>query len=155
MTIRPYQATDLDACMALFDSNMPPYFLLEERQPFMDWLAANASDGRYYVLEQNGQLLGCGGWYWDTERQQMGLSWGMIHQDWHSQGLGTQLTLHRLRAGWAAYPKEPFVLCTSQHTAPFYERLGFQTQTITPNGFGEGMHRYDMTAKLTPSVFPL
>lgn len=143
--IRPYQASDFAACMAIFDSNCPPYFIPEERQPYGDWLREKALDGRYFVLEKDQEVLACGGWFWEAEG--LGLSWGMVHQDHHKQGLGTQLTRYRVAAGLAAFPKAAFRLCTSQHTEAFYQRMGFVTETITPDGFGPGLDRYDMIAQ--------
>lgn len=35
-------------------------------------------------------------------------------------------------------------LDTSQHTRPFYERLGFRTVRVTPDAYAPGLHRYDM-----------
>lgn len=147
--IRPYQTSDFNACLALFDSNCPPYFVLEERQPYINWLQEKALDGRYFVLEQDQQVLACGGWYWDEAEGGLSLSWGMVHQDHHKKGLGTALTRYRVQAGLAAFPKSIFRLCTSQYTEAFYQRMGFVTQKITPNGFGEGMDRYDMTTQKT------
>lgn len=147
--IRPYQTHDFDACLTLFDSNCPPYFIPEERQPYIDWLQKKALDGRYFVLEKDQQVLACGGWYWDNDADGLGLSWGMVHQDHHKKGLGTTLTHYRIQAGLTAFPKAVFRLCTSQYTEAFYQRMGFVTQKITPNGFGEGLDRYDMTASKT------
>lgn len=44
------------------------------------------------------------------------------------------------------------VLDTSQFTAPFYARLGFQEVRRTPNGYGPGLDRVDMVVDLTDST---
>lgn len=145
--IRPYLPDDFNACMVIFDSNCPPYFNPKEREPYIDWLQHRALDGRYFVLEQEGQILACGGWYWEADADRLGLSWGMVHQDHHKKGLGTQLTSYRVAAGLAAYPNAAFHLCTSQYTEAFYQRMGFVTETVTPDGFAPGLDRYDMIAQ--------
>lgn len=64
--------------MAIFDSNCPPYFLPEERQPFLDWLQTeHALGGRYFVLSVKDKVLACGGYFPRVEQQQTSLSWGM------------------------------------------------------------------------------
>lgn len=152
LTIRPYQPTDFEACVAIFDSNTPPYFSPEERQPYISWLQEKSLDGRYFVLEYQGTIRACGGWFWEKERNYLGLSWGMVQQQYQKKGLGTALTEHRCKIAKAAYPNTPMQITTSQLTEAFYERMGFVTQKITPNDFALGLHRHDMmTVTDTPA----
>ena len=39
-------------------------------------------------------------------------------------------------------------LHTSHLTSAFYERLGFRTTRIVPDGYATGLHRHDMTMEL-------
>ena len=39
-------------------------------------------------------------------------------------------------------------LHTTQHSAGFFARFGFETQQITQDGYGSGMDRYDMTLNI-------
>src|SRR5260370_31745648 len=59
MDVRPYQSSDRDACLALFDSNVPRFFAALERGGFESFL--DAPDCSYFVMEHEGAVLGCGG----------------------------------------------------------------------------------------------
>lgn len=143
--ITPYTAKDQAACLAIFDSNCPPYFLPEEKQPFLDWLQTEeALGGRYFVVGKEEKVLACGGYFPRPEQQQTGLSWGMVHQDYHKQGIGSLLTQFRLEAIAQEFPNWPCCINTSQYTQAFYAQHGFVTKSVILNGFGEGLHDYCM-----------
>ncbi len=144
-TIIPYTTAYKDACLAVFDSNCPTYFLREERQPFLDWLQTeDALGGRYFVLLIEDEVRACGGYFPRPAEKQTGLSWGMVHQADHKKGLGTLLTTFRLKAIVQAFPDWPCCINTSQYTKAFYERHGFVTKSVIVNGFGEGFDDYCM-----------
>jgi hypothetical protein len=60
-SIRPYSRADKDACLAIFDSNLPQYFTPSGRsllKRFLDNLP-----GPFQVLEDaEGTVLACGGY---------------------------------------------------------------------------------------------
>jgi len=143
-TVEVYKAKHKSACLAIFKTNMPKYFLLEEFHDFDKWLDEKGLNGRYFVCLQNGQLVACGGYFYDNEREKAGLSWGMVDANLHRMGIGTQLTTFRVQKMIAEFPNETYMIDTSQHTAPFYQKMGFVTKEITPNGFGEGLDQYYM-----------
>ena len=66
MNVRPYHPNDEAACLALFGSNMPRFFAEAERPDFADFLATlvdpSAADP-YFVIEEGGQVVACGGVY--------------------------------------------------------------------------------------------
>lgn len=148
-TIESYSPTHKKACLEAFKSNMPKFFLLEEFHDFDKWLDEKALDGRYFVCLQADQVVACGGYFYDEAQKKAGLSWGMVHSKLHGTGIGTQLTAFRIQKMKAAFPDAIYKIDTSQHTAPFYERMGFVTKTITPNGFGEGLDQYYMEIETT------
>lgn len=45
VTIRPYRAEDREACLTLFDGNMPRFFDESEREGFVAWLTARPCIG--------------------------------------------------------------------------------------------------------------
>ena len=95
MRIRDFREYDRAACLALFDSNVPAYFLTDERDAFADFLTSPM--GRFYVVEDDQtNVVGCGGWYIDGSVA--GLSWGMIDRRLHGRGHGRFLLQQRLRA---------------------------------------------------------
>jgi len=106
MRIRNYRFEDSDACLAVFDSNVPEYFLSSERKAFSQFLKGPdflpprlrehpGSEARFYVVEDKDEIVGCGGWYLDDTVA--GLSWGMVDRSRHRQGLGRLLLEVRLK----------------------------------------------------------
>lgn len=154
MSIRPFTPEDRDACLALFDSNVPEFFAPEERADFMSWLGRPfdpGESGEYYVLEDGGRVVACGGvWLGPGNGEAAaGLSWGMVARDAQRRGYGSALLhfrLERLRALGAA----DVHLDTSQHSAPFFARFGFREVRRVPGGYGPGLDRVDMVARLAP-----
>lgn len=143
ITIREYSARDYHACLALFDSNCPKYFSAPERELFADWL--NKTDrASYSVMEREGEIIACGGIYHDPETNSVGMAWGMVRQNLHRQGHGRRLTEFRLEQMAEQFPTLAQRLGTSQHTFRFYEKMGFEVEKITRNGFAEGIDQYDM-----------
>lgn len=146
MKIRPYQKSDKEACLHIFESNRPKYFMAEERQQFIDWLEKPDREA-YYVGEINGEIVACGGIYADDKNQLCGLAWGMVNHADHGKGYGKKLSLFRLERMTERYPSYRHELGTSQHTAAFYEKLGFETEEIIKDGFGPGLDHYRMVRK--------
>ena len=147
--IRPYQPSDRDACLSIFDANTPQFFLPGERADFEAWLNGSEGSAEYLVTEETPGVVACGGlWFSEDADRPAGFAWGMVHPDWQRQGLGGALArvrLARLRALGVARAR----LDTSQLTAPFYARLGFQEVKRTANGYGPGLDRVDMIVNLT------
>ena len=143
LEIRLYQKTDLEACLTVFDSNIPQYFMQSERDEFIEWLAKPDRDD-YYVLLHKGALVACGGIYHDPENRETGLAWGMVRKDLHKKGLGKALSLHRLEVISQKYPDYQQQLVTSQHTTAFYKKLGFEIVSVEKDGFGPGLDNYKM-----------
>jgi predicted GNAT family N-acyltransferase len=137
--IRPYELSDRDACLAAFVSNMPRYFADNELPDFQRWLEGPAE--RYFVVEREGKVLGCGGYAWNERDEDISMTWGMIHNEAHGQGLGHALTVHRLEEAASRYPGGKMRCETSQHTEAFYARFGFQRTLVTPDGFGPGIDK--------------
>jgi len=145
---RPYRPEDLAACLALFDSNTPPFFAPEERAEFSAFLETlPAADRPYLVLTQAGEVIACGGLILETKGR-ASFTWGMVARAHHGQRLGTQLMQARLDLARSLPGITELVLATSQHTHGFYKGFGFTTQGITPDGFGPGLDRWDMTLRL-------
>lgn len=143
ISIREYVDADRDVCLSIFDSNRPKYFAEHERKEFADWLD-QADRESYSIMKLDDEIVACGGIYRDAEKTHIGMAWGMVRHDLHSNGLGRRLTEFRLQQMEELYPDVPQRLATSQHTFEFYEKLGFATTKVTADGFGPGIDRYDM-----------
>lgn len=143
MRLRPYLLTDKAACLAIFDSNTPLYFGVDERPEFAEFLDAPNCD--YFVVEDEAAtVVGCGGYYVDSTRGLAALCWGMVVRDHHKQGLGQFLLRERLAKICQGKEAEQVLIQTSQHTAGFFEKAGFVTTYIVEDAYAPGLHRYDM-----------
>lgn len=150
-SIRNYTASDRDACRAIFVSNMPTFFAPEELVDFDDWLDGyrkkDVSDDTvdaYFVLENDGRLLACGGFFLELSSRLATMTWGMVANDQHGKGYGRQLLLYRIEQIRTILPDATIALDTSQHAYRFFGKLGFSVQKVTPNGYAKGLDRYDM-----------
>ncbi len=154
MRIRNFQKTDFQGCIDIFSSNCPKYFDEKELNFFNKYLEARSqhvifnpiqSEADYYfVAEEKNKIFGCGGFYKIKDANQVQFAWGMILNSFHNKGLGTLLTNYRLENIKTLYPEAKITLGTSQFTYPFFEKKGFQITNFYPDGYGEGLDRYDM-----------
>ena len=124
MDVRPYLSSDRDGCLAVFDSNSPDFFQSEERREFGEFL--DGPNGSYFVMEHEGAIVGCGGYFITEERALARLVWGMVRRDLQRQGLGRFLLLFRLREITKAGGVERVRLDTPQRSAAFFERQGLK-----------------------------
>ena len=147
MHVRPYQASDMDRCLIVFDSNTPRFFHTSERVLFERFL--KQPYGVFLVIEDDaGSLVACGGYDIDAEAGTGLLTWGMVIRDYHGRGFGTALALARLSALVDTPGIEHIIIETSQYATDFFELFGFVTQKITEGGFAPGLHKYDMVLRL-------
>ena len=147
VTCRQYSSSDYAACLRIFDANVPRFFRVEEQGGYAEFLAN--LPGPYLVLiDSPHTVVACGGYAVAEGSSVADLCWGMVDQEHHGRGLGhvlAELRIERIRGdpGVAA-----IALNTSQHTVSFYERLGFRTIKVEPDGYALGLHRHDMLMEL-------
>ena len=144
--VRPYAVADKDACLALFDSNVPAFFDPTERADFADFL--DQPQGHYFCIEQDGKIVGCGG-FAREDRGQARFTWGMVDRGHHGDGLGRLLTEHRLQeiARDGSYGEAD--LSTTPRVAPFFAKFGFVETGFEKDGFAPGMDKVVMIKTLT------
>ena len=151
--IREYTTADRQACLGIFDSNCSQYFDPSEREYIENWLTAqdegrptypNSAGDRFYVLEYEGTVIACGGFYLLKDEHAVSISWGMVHVGHHRKGFGRQLFQYRLDVIRKLRPDAKILLDTSQHTFGFFEKMGMKIKAVTKDGYGEGLDRYDM-----------
>lgn len=142
--IRRYDGgEDRAACLGLFDTNVPDFFLPEERSGFGSFL--DELPGPYFVMEdKDGRVVACGGYALADGGRRADLCWGMVDRSLHGRGLGRQLVKHRVEAARRHSGVQEAVIQTSQHTKGFYRALGFDLVGIERSGFGPGMDRCTM-----------
>jgi ribosomal protein S18 acetylase RimI-like enzyme len=144
--IREYQTGDYKACLSVFDSNVPLYFAAAERTSFASFLAQLTCP--FFVAEHESHVVGCGGFYLVPADGLAGLVWGIVACHHQRCGVGSALLRERLRR--LAF--EPAIrtvrVNTSQHTAAFFQRFGFQTALTIEDHFADGLHQYQMLLRL-------
>lgn len=154
MIIRPYTIEDKQQCVEVFESNRPKFFDKEELPAFIKWLGvqgegidpaySNAEKDEYFVIEENKRIIACAGFYIVKGAKKANLAWGMIHSDFHKKGYGTTLYMFRkdvIRKQWPGYA---ITMGTSQHTYPFYEKMGMKVVASFKDGYGPSLDRLDM-----------
>ena len=140
VSVRPCQPDDRQACLAIFLSNVPAYFAPEEQVEFESYL--DEATTNHLVVLRDQRLVACGGWY---VHEGVGrLSWGMVMQSHHLETLGTVLLLWRLKQIFLLPTIDEVHLDTSQHSAGFFNRYGFEAVRTTLNGYGPGLHQVAM-----------
>lgn len=145
MDVRPCLPSDHNACLAVFDSNLPDCFAAADRAEFENFL--RASSAPYFVMEHDNAILGCGGYYLADGVAR--LTWGMVHRDWQRRGLGRLLLLYRLREISKTGGSPMVQLATSPTTARFFERQGFKRMQTIKDGYAPGTDRIEMAMRLT------
>lgn len=127
---------------------MPKFFAPDELPDFENWLqrqeTPRTATEQYYVVEQNNAVIACGGYFIDPDKQDARMTWGLVHNALHRQGIGKALFLHRMGVIKSVCPACIIGLDTTQHAYAFFEKLGFTTIRITKDGYGPGLDRYDM-----------
>lgn len=145
MLIRPYTAADQQDCIAAFKSNIPKFFAPHELVDFEDWLRhVEQQNEHYYIAELDGEVIACGGFSIYPDKKLATMAWGLVHNSLHKKGIGKALLLHRIKMIRSVHPQCTIGLDTTQHSFPFFEKLGFVTTKITKDSYGEGLDRYDM-----------
>lgn len=144
--IRPYKPSDKTSLIKLIRLNTPKYFAPSEEDWFSDFLDKEVED--YFVIENNNNIVGCGGVNYEKGENIAVLSWGMIHPNHHKQGLGSFLTKHRINHVKTVCSAKRIIVRTSQHTYGFYLKMGFTLTKTKENHWGPGLDLYYMEMSL-------
>src|SRR6185295_9302377 len=125
-----YSISDRESCLAVFDSNVPDgFFDASERAGFAAF--RNGPQCPYFVMEHDGAIVGCGGFFTDPERIEASLTWGMIRRDAQKPSLGRFLLLYRIREISKIGTVQKVRMSTSQRAAGFFEKQGLKTVQVT------------------------
>jgi ribosomal protein S18 acetylase RimI-like enzyme len=137
LKFRPYQLSDREEVLNLFDSNIPEYFAPEERTEFIKFL--NAEKEVYDVLLYQCNLVGAGG-FCTHDQHEARIVWFMILSDLHAEGFGRALILRLLEFITKDTSYKCISLMTSQLTDGFYQKFGFKTTKRVADFWFKGMH---------------
>lgn len=150
LRVRTFEPADRDGCLAIFDSNCPRFLHTEERPGFAEWLAA--PQGTYLVIEEDGAVIGCGGFALEDDQVTLTLTWGLLHAAHHGRRLGELLLLERLVRSLDTCDATHSKLGTTRMIEPFFGRVGYRRVSETPDGWGPGLDRVDLRLEFTPEV---
>ncbi|MBI3234572.1 MAG: GNAT family N-acetyltransferase [Bacteroidetes bacterium] len=150
--IRLYDPKDKATCIEAFKSNVPKYFTEDEValfDVFLDEIAHPEISNQtyYYVILENDEVVGCGGFGIREGAKDVTLAWGLVHNNHHKTNLGVKLLSYRLEQIQIHFPNADVYIDTTQHTYTFFEKYGFVTTKITEDFYAKGLHRYDMVLK--------
>ena len=138
--IRNYLPDDRQELLQLFRLNTPEAFHPSEGEYFVKYLENEIED--YFVFEEKKMILGCGGINY-SEHNTGVISWDMIHPAYHGQGIGRKLMEHRLTLLTMKKIYQVNVR-TSQIAYKFYQKLGFELQSVKKDGWAPGFDIYQM-----------
>lgn len=143
MQIRAFNPhTDVPTLLSLLRLNTPEFFAPEEEEDFINYLKYEAT--RYFVVEADDQLVGCGGYNNPDGPTIFRLSWDIVHPAWQGQGIGRRLSEYRIQQIREAEGGTVILVRTSQHVYRFYERLGFVLQAVVKDYWAAGYDLYQM-----------
>lgn len=127
----------------MFEKWLDHFF--DENKKYKSNAYQNSTYDAYFVLEMDtAEVVGCGGFYISDEPREARLAWGMIDRSYHLCGLGKQLFLFRKKEIQDKWPNLKITLGTSQHTFPFYQKMGMSVVKFFKAGYGPYLDRYDM-----------
>lgn len=138
-----YDPAMRQACLGVFDLNVPAFFSPSERILFEEYL--EAAPARYMALLLDGGVAACGGFYVMPRERIAGLCWGMVRPDCQHRGAGKRMLLTRLRIVTLGSPVDRVILDTSQNAKGFYSHFGFLETTVKRDGYAPGLDRVEMT----------
>ena len=139
--IRPYENKDKEGLLNLLSLNIPTYFHPNELEDLANYLDKEIED--YFVLAVNSNLLASGGINYDKDGHTAKISWDIVHPEYHNQGLGSRLLIHRLACIRSNPSIKKITVRTSQFADQFYGKHGFQEFDRQKNYWAEG---YDLVS---------
>lgn len=146
MIIRRYTEKDKERVIGLLKLNIPGYFAPEEEQDLLRYLGSEADN--YFLLESDGELLGCGGFNLSEDGRVAKIAWDFFHPSVQGKGFGSELTRYRIAKIKEIPTVKTLAVRTSQLAFGFYERFGLQVREIVPDYWAEGFDLYYMDANL-------
>ena len=144
--IRPYKNTEKEELLNLIRLNIPRYFDPSEEHDFSSYLDNELES--YYVVEEEGKIIGCGGINYFPKERVARISWDMVHPESQGKGVGKKLTLYRIEEIKKNPDIDTIVVRTTQLVYPFYEKAGFTLEKTEKDFWAPGYDLYQMEIRL-------
>ena len=135
--IRLYQFMDKDRLVEMLKLHVPMYFAKSEIAEFRQYLEEKLEE--YYVIEENGQLIGAGGINYFPGDRLARISWDIVHPEFQGNGKGMELLLFRMNRIKKNSEIREIVVRTSQQAHGFYAKAGFQLERVKKDFWAEGI----------------
>ena len=142
MIIRTYVKSDKNSVLELLKSNTPLFFDPSEEKDFDKYLDEEIEG--YFIAEENGKVIGCGGINYFTDKKIARISWDIVDSKSHGKGIGGKLMHHRINVLKSNSNIEFIEVRTSQHAYQFYAKMGFELDMIEENYWAKGFDLYRM-----------
>lgn len=144
--IDSYTPSDFEACLIIFDSNVPDFFAKSEREGFARFL--NSLPGPFWVVRDRSSsaVVGCGGLSMTDEGTTAWLRWGMVLAGRQRQGIGRRLIEVRLQWLGAQSTVRKMRVATTGRASGFFQRMGFELTSTEMDKYGPGLDRCDLEA---------
>lgn len=142
ITIREYREQDKESVLNLLRLNTPMYFSPEEEKDLTFYLENETE--YYFVVEINGEVIGCGGFNFSGDNRIGKISWDILHPGFQGKSLGSMLLNYRIERLKEFNDIQKITVRTSQLVYKFYEKSGFKLLEIVPDYWAKGYHLYKM-----------
>ena len=140
--IRSYQTQDRDILTDIFRMNVPKYFDSNEEKDFIEYLVTYGDT--YLVLEENQQIIGGSGYYFNDQDASGRITWIFFHPDYSGKGLGRMAVEYCLNQLKLDQQIRELIVTTSQHAFRFFEKFGYKVHYIEKDYWGKGLDLYEM-----------
>ncbi|MEM6263551.1 MAG: GNAT family N-acetyltransferase [Bacteroidota bacterium] len=150
MKIRPYKDSDKEDCLAIFKSDADEFFTKLDGNNYLRWLGrVDMHEQHYYVIEEAGKVVACGGFYINFEQKRAVLAWGMVHRAYHKKGYGQKLLNYRIEKIRELMPEGKIAIVDStQKNYRFFEKFGFLVTRKKEGFHGNNLDKYEMELQL-------
>lgn len=145
--IRPWRPGDREACVGLFDSNVPEFFRPGERTDFYEFL--QAPPGPCFVAVRGQEVLACGG-VAEEGFGEASICWTVVARSHQGKGLGRRILEECHRAAAEMQGVRFLRLETIPAVAGFFGALGYGVVQVDADGYGDGLDRVIMRRRLGP-----
>lgn len=140
--IREYREEDKGAILEILRLNTPAFFSASEEKDLIYYLDHEIE--YYYVIETEGQVIGCGGFNLLNDLNVAKISWDILHPDYQGLSLGSFLLNYRIQKIRELDITKKITVRTSQLVYKFYEKNGFELINIVKNYWANGFDLYEM-----------
>lgn len=140
--IRSYIPQDRHELIALLRLNIPQYFAESEEGDYAEYLSNHLED--YFVVEEQGEVVGAGGINYFPEQGQARISWDVVHPAFQGKGIGRKLTQHRIDLVRENPDIHLLIVRTTQLVHTFYEKMGFTLVKTEKDFWAKGFDLYQM-----------